>query len=302
MAGAYVPPHRRGTQPQQRPSGNGSAGGAVAERSTWRRPQPRSDPNIIFFGDSFVRLFGLVENPKMKVKAFKGASAKGLGRAGNENRDEITKQVQRLQPDRIILCFGNVDLHLSFYFTKYTKDGPTIDLQTVAQSYVDFAATLPAKHVHIVGVYPSAVQEDYIVASLRAYGAIGEDIEVSQDDISIVNRQRRVQEFNQHIEQECEKHGIVFDSSFSEMVDSQTDSIKPTFQDVSPYNIHVVWETTILLWLERWPWLRELTPTGFERKIQATLEEYLRTKPSETTHIAANIGVGEAFDVSRTET
>jgi hypothetical protein len=257
----------------------------------------------MFFGDSFVRLFGLIDHPSLRVQSFKGASAKGIGREGNSNRATILQQVTKHQPERVVLCFGSVDVHLSYYYTKYAKDGPTIDLQSVARAYVEFAASLPARYIHVVGVYPSAVKDEDVVASLKAYGAISEDVSIPADDIGAEKRQFRVQEFNRILKLECDRHDISLESAFSVMLDSQTNLLKPTFQDVSPYNIHVVWETTIFVWLERWPWLQRYAPADFEKKIQTTLEDYLQTKEwAKTTHIASKIGVGEAFDIARTET
>ena len=46
-----------------------------------------------FFGDSFVRLFGLVRHPEVSVQAFKGATCRGLGKEGNENRVDITRRL-----------------------------------------------------------------------------------------------------------------------------------------------------------------------------------------------------------------
>jgi len=257
----------------------------------------------MFFGDSFVRLFGLIENSNVKVRSFKGASAKGIGREGNSNRTMIQQQVKQLKPDRVVLCFGNVDIHMSYYYTKYVKEGPVIDLEAVARALVEFAATLPAKNVHVLGVYPSPLRDEVVLSSLQAYGVIPKETTISDEDISIHVRQGRVHEFNRVLQLECDSHGITFDSTFSEMVDSHTEILKPDFQDVSPYNIHVVWETTILLWLERWPWLQRYTEPGFQQKIQSTWEEYVRTKPwAEGTHAAANIGIGEVFNIVGTET
>lgn len=57
----------------------------------------------------------------------------------------------------------------------------------------------------------------------------------------------------------------------------------------------VVWETTLLLWLDKWEWLRNLTPPGFAEGLQRTLEEYLKTKPwAEKTHVAQTAGVDGA--------
>ena len=54
-------------------------------------------------------------------------------------------------------------------------------------------------------------------------------------------------------------------------------------------------ETTLLLWLDKWPWLKELTPPGFAEGLQRTLDAYLKTKPwAERSHVAEEVGVAGA--------
>ena len=318
-------PSTRFTQLESQPSPRFAAAATSLQQrggrfDNWHRSSSNSNDNrkrIIFFGDSFVRLFGLLEHRDITVRGFKGASAKGLCRDGNPNRMTILRQVTpqhpgATPPDRVLLSFGNVDVHMSYYYTKYVKkadgddDKPApavIDLPAVARAYVEFAASLPVKHVHIIACYPSPLEEEYVCPSLECYGAITAGTEVSPDDITIASRQGRVQEFNRALQESCEKHGLYYEDAFTDLVDLDTLRVKESFQDVSAYNIHLVWETTILMWLEKWPWLRPYVKPGFRDKIQKTLDEYLKTKEwAGKEHVAANIGVGEAFDMSRTET
>jgi hypothetical protein len=57
--------------------------------------------------------------------------------------------------------------------------------------------------------------------------------------------------------------------------------LRPEFLDISQLNIHIVWETTILLWLDKLPWLRERAPRGFRERMQQSLSKYLREKEAE---------------------
>lgn len=272
-----------------------------------RHRRPQADLKIMFFGDSFVRLFGLLKHPEMRVEGFKGASSKGLGRESNENRASILKQIKQHRPERIVLCFGSVDVHLSYYFTKYVKEGPTIDLVEVVKSYVSFVSSLKEfvepSNIHVIGVYPSPLKPEHVQESLVAYGIITEDVTISVEDLAVEGRQSRVCEFNTALQEGCRKHGISFESAYDAMLDPSTNLLKPSFKDISSHNIHIVWETTVLLWMDRWPWFRALAKPGFKASLQKTLEEYLATKPwAESEHIATNIGVGEAFDLSKTDT
>lgn len=289
---------------------------SISSRTSSSRTSRNNNKRVLFFGDSFVRLFGLLQHADLNVKAFKGASAKGLGRDGNQNRDFILQQVRQCSPDRVLLSFGNVDVHLSYYYTKYAKeDGTVIDLTAVAEAYVEFAKSIPAKHatVHIIGVYPSPVKTEFVQPSLEAYGVIPAGTIIDDEDMTIEARHDRVELFNKTLQEACQRHNddnnndgrrrrLVFETANPDVLDPTTGLLKPSFQDVSPYNIHLVWETTLLLWLEKWTWLREFCEPGFQERMQKTIEEYLATKPwanANGEHIAANLGVGEAFDLSK---
>lgn len=55
--------------------------------------------------------------------------------------------------------------------------------------------------------------------------------------------------------------------------------MRADYLDVSEPNIHPVWETTILLWLEKLPWLKQRTNADFEERTRRSLVAYLKTKP-----------------------
>ena len=90
------------------------------------RPAPASAREAYcFFGDSFVRLFGLVRHPDVSVQAFKGATCRGLGKEGNENRVEITRRLAAKPETKVaIFTFGNVDVHFSYYYSLHGKAAP----------------------------------------------------------------------------------------------------------------------------------------------------------------------------------
>ena len=90
------------------------------------RPAPASAREAYcFFGDSFVRLFGLVRHPDVSVHAFKGATCRGLGKEGNENRVEITRRLAAKPEAKVaIFTFGNVDVHFSYYYSLHGKAAP----------------------------------------------------------------------------------------------------------------------------------------------------------------------------------
>ena len=183
-----------------------NTGGPYGGRHQRPSYHERSAPvKYLLFGDSFVRLFGLVKHREIKLQAFKGSSAKGLTREGNENRDAIERTLaenpqaeltltptqraafcpstqpsthppihQPIRPspqaELALFVFGNVDVHLSWFWCKYYKKS-AIDLDTIAEGYVEYVAALPGwqkQRRMIVGVYPSQARRNPRPATLRA--------------------------------------------------------------------------------------------------------------------------------------
>ena len=293
--GNVTDPSLRGPTAVRRP-------GPPPAQSLDRAAYQRAGPKAAFFGDSFVRLFGLIDEPTIKVRGFKGGSAKGLGREDNENRNVITSAVERMgsNVERLVFVFGSVDVHLSFYYMKYVK-GADIDLDDIAESYVDFVAGLPSDPSVIktvVGVYFSPLEDADVGPSLHSYGSLTEEqaaLVSESDDAKLKNRQERVMFFNKILKKQCEERNIEYCDINEEMTDPETLVIKESFKDISNHNIHLVWETTLLLWLDKWEWLRAMAPPDFASGLQSTLEDYLATKPwAEKTHVAQTVGVDGA--------
>ena len=60
--------------------------------------------------------------------------------------------------------------------------------------------------------------------------------------------------------------------------------VRADYLDVSEPNIHPVWETTILLWVDKLPWLKQRTKPDFEERTRNSLVAYLKTKPYGSQH------------------
>ena len=246
--------------------------------------------SYFFFGDSFVRLFGLVRHPEVSVHAFKGATCRGLGKRGNENREEIMRRLAtRPEANKVAMfVFGNVDVHFSYYYSLHGKAVPQrIDFEGIARDYVEFIAALPggaALRRGVVATYPSSLVDDAKVPlCLSTYGVLTEEQTqgIDPQDCTLAARQSRVQEFNRHLERCCREKGVEYHDLFDELVDAETAVLKPEYLDISDLNIHVIWETTLLLWLRRLPFLMERTRPGFEAQLRLSLSKYIRAKKEE---------------------
>ena len=156
------PQHHSRSQQDARTAGDTRLQQDARYQQPQRQWQRQASAPYLFFGDSFVRLFTLVRHPDIKVAplpsnprarpartprplpqvtAYKGATAKGLTRDGNENRADIEQQLAARGGGAAaaVFVFGSVDVHLSFYYNRYVK-GSDIDLEGIARDYVAFVA------------------------------------------------------------------------------------------------------------------------------------------------------------------
>jgi hypothetical protein len=176
-------------------------------------------------------------------------------------------------------------------------------LEQIAYDYVDFCASLlpDVQHINqdqaptttttvtIVGIYPSPLADEAVGLSLAAMGTIAEElipIVAAADDSKLHHRQERVLRYNAALAKRCHEKGLDYIDAYHDVLDVQSNTIKDMYRDVSDYNIHIVWETTLLLWLEKLPWLHDYIAGDFEDKLRHTLKDYLKTKPwAERTHV-----------------
>lgn len=264
---------------------------------------------VAFFGDSFVRLFGLIEHPNLEVHGMKGASAKGLGREGNENRSTMENYLAKhADVKRLVCSFGSVDVHLSYYYKKYVLQEGELDFKAIAYAYVDFIASLSRDNLHItiVGIYLSTLDDAVVGASLVSYGSLTEefvDTVTQSEDAKLAHRQARVLAFNQALKERCEyyqqewgqdaEHGgriLDYKDLVPQMTKPNTSpdnlQLADAYKDVSDHNIHIVWETTLLLWMQEWKWLEAMAQPNLHDQLQKTLKEYFDAKPwAERVHV-----------------
>ena len=236
-------------------------GGAAADRAEPGPSRGRErlpEAGYLIFGDSFSRIFSLVRHAEIGIKPYKGGSAKGLTKPGNTNREDIAKTLaQRPGTHTAVFVFGSVDVHMSYYYCKYGREPPEeIDLEAIARAYVAFVAGLPGPAQRlVVGAYPSSlIEAESVPKSVAAYGVLSEAQAARVDlaDCSLAARQGRTRAFNAALRAACAEHAAVdFVDICDELLDPATLQLRPAYLDISTCNIHVVWETTILLWLQR---------------------------------------------------
>lgn len=326
-----------------------------------KRDHKLADVEAVFFGDSFIKLFDLLNEysdalrspRRIKVQKHKAASAKGLCREGNENRAKVVKTIDFIHSqydpnanaqqrnvndprpayqnlERLVFSFGSVDVHMFFYYKKFVQGLPLAedDLRAIANNYVDFVAGLDAGRPLtklIVGVYPSPLRDEDVGSSLLAYGSLEGPEQVAavdaSDDRRIESRQARVDLFNRALRDRCDGHNsdgsafgkLEYWDAREDILIRDEDNGRPvvgdTYKDVSDLNIHLIHETTLQLWVAKWPWYEALTrkvgasrprrhnadcnpQPNFLEYLQESFDAYRKTKPwAERTHVAETQGV-----------
>ena len=102
-----------------------------------------------FFGDSFVRLFGLARHTDVSVPAFKGATCRGRGTEGNENRVELTRRLAATPGTKVaIYNFGNVAVHLSNYYSPNGRAAPQSSGREVSTAASSSSASSSSSSEH----------------------------------------------------------------------------------------------------------------------------------------------------------
>ena len=221
-----------------------------------------------------------MQHPQVGIKGVQGRQREGLTKETNENRKDIAETLAS-RPDTqcAIFVFGNVGVHMSYYFLRHGRHPPeSIDFNKIAKEYIAFIAGLPGEELKriVIGCYPSSlIEPESVPQSLEAYGVLTEEqaktIELS--DCTLEKRQGRARAFNAALRAACEglqwpeSEMVEYIDIFDDLVDPDTLQLRPDYLDISTCNIHVVWETTILKWLEKFEWLAERVPEGFTEKM-----------------------------------
>jgi hypothetical protein len=287
--GPYQPPLRR----QAGEFGSSSNSRADALRG----PAGLNDRKVtLLFGDSYVGIFSLVkteENPDISVQVikFKGATASGVGKTLNPNRLDVEKRISscRGRLKALMFNFGQVDVHLSYYYKRFIQKSE-LESDRIVKSYVEFARTVGGSDLTcpriILAVYPCPVRDEDVLKSLLLYHVITDDdalqVDPSDPVFSRAHRAKLLDDFNSALERECAAQGVTFLSLNDQILD-ETRDVRPTFRDISIYNIHILWEPTIVLWT------KFLAPYGISDENLAKLDKswnaYKEYKTSELKSI-----------------
>lgn len=204
-------------------------------------------------GDSFVGPFELFSKIKkdIKVVKFKGATVKGVSKDDNENNKKIVKLIDEYGKnlDCIFFIFGNVDLHLSYYWTLIHNE--KFDIENIINNYLKFIDKLNINKntkIFIFNVYPSPIGDIDVIEQLVHYGTfekknrnkIKGKINELRESIKFENRFRRYKKFNDILREKCKNKYYFVD--MENFLINKNGKVKNKFLDQSKFNIHLLWQ------------------------------------------------------------
>lgn len=217
----------------------------------------------LVFGDSFINYLSLVK--LFDVNKYSGKTLKGLTKKDSPIKKKIFRSLNKYNVQgEAIFCFGNVDLHLSFYYDIFKKPEYSglspeniLDLwkkKTIEniKNYISVILKIKTRrNKTIMGVFPSVLKDEYISDSLFKYIKLKID-DLSKDEKKIFkslikynSRLERYLFFNDILRKECKKHNLHY-VDLDDIIFTKTKRVKKKFIDISPYNIHLTWEPLII--------------------------------------------------------
>jgi hypothetical protein len=162
-----------------------------------------------------------------------------------------------------------VDLHFSFYYDIICKSERDKDLpqyyKKLADAYVHFISNLASINgvrCFVLAIYPSPVEAFRIPSQLSMYGVLTVDqilqldMETWWEITNFRSRSHRLQLFNDSLRDACAlTEGKVTFLSINDKLLHSDGTVRKEFIDLSPYNVHLLWEPLISLWaveLAKW--------------------------------------------------
>jgi hypothetical protein len=137
--------------------------------------------SIYIFGDSFIGPFKLFQDNNLKIHKFTGATAKGLLKQNNPNRQKI---ISLLTNNKDISCaifnFGQVDIYFSYFYKKYVKKERFM-MDSLAKKYIEFIKSINCNNCQkiVMAIYPPVVEDKYMLDSLVHYNILTKDMVAS---------------------------------------------------------------------------------------------------------------------------
>lgn len=138
----------------------------------------------LYVGDSFTRIFDHAKSNEMEVIIYKGRTCSALNKDDNLVSIEIKSKIT-INTLCIILNFGNVDIHFSYYYELLSNEKDKKKLNTnddihlinkkfidkICNNYFDFILQLlPSdSYIYIINPYYSPIETELLMDTLLSY-------------------------------------------------------------------------------------------------------------------------------------
>lgn len=262
----------------------------------------------LFIGSSAVNTFSLSRDPTIRIRKFKGATAKGLGLC-NDNSKSIMHLIQskyeHCNLNAVVWMFGTVDCKFTYYYriccsknTNHELDhllaNPHCVMEDCAEKYIDFIKTASgflkdAKKdviMIVMGVEPNSTPPELVYDQCLKY-EIFADTACNKNLVTMSTTQyhpeRLRRAFNRRLYRLCQAHGFKFlqvdDEIIKSKVGSKTESIvQDRFRDPYPLCVHLNWEEMVQIYVRALKKKCGLSLEMHTLDLEYTRKEYIEDK------------------------
>lgn len=257
----------------------------------------------LVFGDSFGKFLTLINT--FDVKVFSGKTMKGFTKKDSPVFQEITNTIKNgnKKNKNLIFVFGNVDLHLSFYYDFFMKkENENIislkelnkkwkeDIAYTAEKYIKLIANIKVSSENkkiVLAVFPSTLNTDKVAYALEKYISFNytnlseAKKKLFLQVITFENRNKRLNYFNKILKKNCEENKIIFNNTVKKLINSDKSVKKELIDYVSNLNIHLLYETLLSIYATI-PFYIKLGITKEKTdKLKGKLKKFLNKKKKE---------------------
>lgn len=243
----------------------------------------KNNKKILMFGDSFIRFFTLYKSNNIKIYSFSGKTMKGISKQGDNDKKKMLNIINRNKDtDFIFFNFGQVDLHLSYYFKTYYKN-ETFDYEDIVIKYVKFINSIKTNSDKIIiDIYQSTLNNDYVIKSLYKYldkkyvDKIVQNKKL-QEDIKFNNRNKRFKKINKLLKKYCKIYNVKL-ISFNKLILNNNNKINKMFIDFDKKNIHIRWEPFIKMLDEKNIMKKYGFKSSYLKDLKESEKKYIKEK------------------------
>jgi hypothetical protein len=236
------------------------------------------------FGDSFIGPFKLVDDSKIRIYKFTGATMKGITKKEHKNRKKIINILSKNpNPKCIIFNFGQVDLYLSYYYDKFIKNKRFM-MESIIKKYIEFINTIDCNNCNkiVIAVYPTTLKDKNVFKSLLKYNVLSEDVinSIDKSDIEKTSnfkfRYNMYIKFNNLLEKYCKIYNINY-INLDNLLLNKNKKLKDQYiNHFDKDSIHLHWEPLIPILIKK------VTTCKIKQKykinLKKSLAKYLKWK------------------------